>query len=394
MCALRTERKKNSPDIPAPFNQQNRPVTGKELTVTPLLQTPLGEWHSAHGARMAEFAGWNMPIQYPSGIIAEHLHTREKAGLFDICHMGEFLLEGKGAADALARAVTVNIATLKPGRCRYGFLLNGEGGVMDDLIVYRLGGERFMLVVNAACRVPDFAALRERLGAGLLLEDISDATAKIDLQGPASFLALEKALPGAWRRLPYFGFSEEGSFAGKPLCVSRTGYTGELGVELYCPEDKATALWELLLKDERVKPVGLGARDTLRLEIGLPLNGQDLDGRHSPAEAGYAGMLTSQAAYVGKDGAHAVREKLLPLVMPGRRSARHGDAVLLDGREAGVVTSGSFAPSLGYSVALAYIAADMAHATTYHVRTPKADLPVTVASLPFYQSGTARIALL
>ncbi|MDR2489148.1 MAG: glycine cleavage system aminomethyltransferase GcvT [Desulfovibrio sp.] len=361
--------------------------------MTSLLHTPLIDWHTSHGARMAEFAGWNMPIQYSAGIIAEHMHTREKVCLFDICHMGELLLDGKGAAEALARAVTVNIATLKPGRCRYGFLLNHEGGVIDDLIVYRLGEERFMIVVNAACRALDFTALRERLGSTFFLEDISDVTAKIDLQGPESFLALEKALPGYWRRLPYFGFSEECSFDGSPLCVSRTGYTGELGVELYCPWDKAEALWELLLKDERVMPAGLGARDTLRLEIGLPLNGQDLDERHSPAEAGYTGMLTSHALYVGKDGAHAIREKLLPFVMPGRRSARHGDKVLLDGREVGVITSGSFAPSMGCAVALAYVDADKAYAVEYLVRTPKADVPAKVVSLPFYQGGTARIAL-
>jgi aminomethyltransferase len=342
---------------------------------------------------MAEFAGWNMPIQYPAGIIAEHMHTREKAGLFDICHMGEFLLEGKGAADSLACSVTVNIATLKPGRCRYGFLLNQAGGVLDDLIVYRLAAERFMIVVNAACRASDFAVLRERLDAHLVLEDISDATAKIDLQGPQSFAVLEKLLPGAWRRLPYFAFTEDGNFEGKPLCISRTGYTGELGAELYCPWEKAEALWQLLLEDERVKPVGLGARDTLRLEIGLPLNGQDLDEHHSPAEAGYAGMLTSQAAYAGKDGAHAVREQLLSFIIPGRRSARHGDKVFLDGQQVGIVTSGSFAPSLGNCVALAYVAADNADAAEYLVRAARADLRAQVASLPFYQKGTARAAL-
>lgn len=366
----------------------------EEQTVTSLLNTPLAGWHASHGAKMAEFAGWNMPIQYPTGIIAEHAHTREKAGLFDICHMGEFLLEGKGAAQALAGAVTVNIATLKPGRCRYGFLLSEAGGVLDDLIVYRLGEERFMIVVNAGCRAQDFTILSERLGGGFVLEDISGATAKLDLQGPESFSVLEKVLPGPWRRLPYFGFTEDCGFDGGPLCVSRTGYTGELGVELYCPWEKAEALWELLLRDDRVKPVGLGARDTLRLEIGLPLNGQDLDEQHSPAEAGYAGMLASQAPYVGKDGAYAVREKLVPLVIPGRRSARHGDKVLRDGREVGVITSGSFAPSVGDCVALAYIAAEQADAAEYLVRAARAELPARVANLPFYAGGTARTTLL
>ncbi len=358
-----------------------------------LFHTPLAAWHAANGAKMAPFAGWNMPIQYPDGIIAEHMHTREKAGLFDICHMGEFILDGPGAADALSRAVTVNIATLKPGRCRYGFLLNETGGIKDDLIVYRLREERFMIVVNAGCRASDFAALQSRVAPALVLEDISDATAKIDLQGPESIAVLEKVLPGAWRRLPYFGFTEV-EFDGGPLTVSRTGYTGELGVELYFPTDRAEKLWTLLLSDPRVKPAGLGARDTLRLEVGLPLYGQDLDEQHTPAEAGYAAMLTSQADYVGKEGAREVRKKLVPLTIPGRRSARHGDAVALpSGETVGEVTSGSYAPSLGNAIALAYITADEAGRQEYVVRAAKAELTATVAALPFYNGGTARVAL-
>ena len=362
--------------------------------MTNLLETPLSHWHRAHGAKMAEFAGWNMPIQYPDGILAEHLHTREKAGLFDICHMGEFLVEGKGAAQALAGAVTMNIDTLKPGRCRYGFLLNAEGGICDDLIVYRLDEESFMLVVNAACRASDLAAIKDRVGAGIQVEDVSDATGKIDLQGPASFAVLERILPGPWRRLPYFGFTREESFEGTPLLVSRTGYTGELGVELYCKWEKTEALWNALLTDENVKPVGLGARDTLRLEVGLPLNGQDLDEQHTPAEAGYGGMLTSQAPYVGKEGAHVIREKLIPLLIPGRRSARHGDAVLLNGEQVGVVSSGSYGPSVGNAIALAYVRVDAADSEAYIVKAARAELEASVVSLPFHTKGTARTPLM
>lgn len=359
-----------------------------------LLETPLAPWHRAHGAKMAEFAGWNMPIQYPDGILAEHLHTREQAGLFDICHMGEFLVQGKGSANALAGAVTMNIATLKSGRCRYGFLLNEQGGICDDLIVYRLGEESFMLVVNAACRASDLKAIKERVGSGILVEDLSDSTAKIDLQGPLSFTVLEQILPGPWRRLPYFGFTREENFENTPLMVSRTGYTGELGVEIYCAWDKVAQLWERLLTDQRVKAVGLGARDTLRLEVGLPLNGQDLDEHHTPAEAGYGGMLTSQASYVGKEGAHTVREKLTALLIPGRRSARHGDAVLLNGKEVGVITSGSYGPSVGNAIALAYIGAEEAGAEAYTVRAARAELEARAVPLPFYTKGTARTPLM
>ena len=343
---------------------------------------------------MAPFAGWNMPIQYPTGIIAEHLHTREHAGLFDICHMGEFIIDGKNAVEALSRAVTNNIATLKPGRCRYGFLLNERGGVMDDLIVYRLKEDRFMVVVNASCRETDFAALKQRIGGDATLEDISDGIAKIDLQGPEAIEVLESAIPGPWRRLPYFGLTEE-EFDGSPLLVSRTGYTGELGVELYYPWDKAEKLWTLLTSDERVRPVGLGARDTLRLEVGLPLNGQDLDEDHTPAEAGYTAMLTSQAPYVGKEHVHDLREKLVGLTIPGRRSARHGDIVVLpSGKEVGLITSGSFAPSCGNAIAFAYIKAEDAGESDYLIRTAKSELPATAAILPFYKNGTARNTLM
>jgi aminomethyltransferase len=342
---------------------------------------------------MAAFSGWNMPVRYSGGVIAEHLHVRSLAGLFDISHMGEILVDGKEASTGLARAVTVNIAALKPGRCRYGFLLTPEGGILDDLIVYRLKEDRFMLVVNAACRETDGAAIRERVGPGALVEDISALTAKLDLQGPASFSVLEAVLPGPWRRLPYFGLMEI-SFTGKPLLASRTGYTGELGVELYCPWEQAESLWLRLLSDDRVRPAGLGARDTLRLEAGLPLNGQDLDPGHTPAEAGYTAMLTSQAPYVGKDGAHALREKLLPLVLPDRRSARPGDTVALpSGRQVGRITSGSFAPSCGRAIAFAYILAGAAGEPDFLVRTPRAELPAAPAALPFYTGGTARAAL-
>ena len=361
--------------------------------MTVLLETPLAAWHAAAGAKMAPFAGWNMPIQYPTGIIAEHLHTRDQAGLFDICHMGEFIIDGKNAAEALGRAVSNNIATLKPGRCRYGFLLNEQGGVLDDLIVYRLKEDRFMLVVNAGCRVSDFEALSGRIGASALFEDISDGTAKIDLQGPESIAVLESVIPGPWRRLPYFGLTEV-QWEGASLLISRTGYTGELGVELYYPWDKIEKLWTLLLADARVRPVGLGARDTLRLEVGLPLYGQDLDEHHTPAEAGYTGMLTSQTPYVGKEHAHTIREKLLGLNIPGRRSARHGDIVCLPGgREVGVVTSGSFSPSCGNAIAFAYIKAEDVGETEYLIRAAKTELPATATSIPFYKKGTARNTL-
>lgn len=356
-----------------------------------LLRTPLHAWHVAHNAKMAPFGGWDMPIQY-KGIIAEHTHTREKAGIFDICHMGEFILKASGAKDALAKAVCINLDTLNPQRCRYGFLLNGQGGILDDLVVCRIDTDHYMLVVNAACRARDFAAISSRLPSGFSLIDISDATGKIDLQGPASLTVLERVLPGPWRDLPYFGLARA-EFDGAPLLVSRTGYTGELGFELYVPTDKTPALWEKLLADPDVMPVGLGARDTLRLEAGFPLYGQDLDENHTPAEAGYGAMLSGSADYVGKGKAAAVREELIALAIPCRRSARPHDVVVLDGNEVGVVTSGSFAPSLGQAIALAYVPKEYANAANYIIVASKTELPAVRVDRPFYTKGTARMKL-
>ena len=356
-----------------------------------LLKTPLHDWHVSQKAKMAPFAGWDMPIQY-TGIIAEHMQTREKAAVFDICHMGEFILKGAGAKDALAKALTINLDTLKIGRCRYGFLLNEQGGILDDLIVYHIDTDHYMIVVNAGCRGNDFAAIASRLPSSLSFTDVSDAMGKIDLQGPKSLEALERIQPGPWRQMPYFGMVHA-EFGGKPLLVSRTGYTGELGFELYVPWDKTLALWEACLADADVAPAGLGARDTLRLEVGLPLYGQDLDDGHTPAEAGYSAMLTSAADYVGKANATNVREKLVGLSIPSRRSARHHDAVMLDGKQVGTVTSGSFAPSLGNSVALAYINADHADADAFVIVSGKNELAATRTDTPFYTKGTARIKL-
>lgn len=357
------------------------------------LSTPLTPWHIEHGAKMAPFAGWNMPIQY-TGIIQEHEHTRKEASIFDICHMGELIVSGPGAGEALMKALTSNLSSLAAGRCRYGFLLNEAGGIMDDMVTYRLEENKYMVVVNAACIAQDLAVLRERLPRSVQIEDISARTGKIDLQGPRSLEALTALMPGDWQSIPYFGF-REAAFADEKILVSRTGYTGELGYELYVPAEKTLQMWELLLSSPLVKPAGLGARDTLRLESGLPLNGQDLSPERTPAEAGYAAMLTSEADYVGKDGAKDVRRVLTALSIPGRRSARHGNKVLtLEGTEAGEVTSGSFAPSLGYAVALAYIAKDLSGQDKYIIQADRAQLEAAHVTLPFYKYGTARKKLL
>lgn len=354
--------------------------------------TPLNSWHKAHGAKMVDFAGWEMPVQY-TGILAEHLHTRQQVSIFDICHMGEFYVRGRNAAKALSRVLTHNLDTLQPGKCRYGFMLNEQGGVLDDLIVYCLAQDEYMLVVNGACEYSDFEWIKAHLPAGLSLENASARVAKIDVQGPLSIKVVEALLGRNCRNLKYFSF-ERVPYAGASMLLSRTGYTGELGFELYLDTDKALEAWDKLASLPEVKPAGLGARDTLRLELGYPLYGQDLDTAHTPVEAGYGFLMNSPADFIGKDKLDTVRETLIPLEIPGRRSARHGDKVTLrDGSMAGVVTSGSFSPSLGHCIALAYVKASVADSKEFLVQAQRSELCATKVELPFFKSGTARMKL-
>jgi len=356
-----------------------------------LLTTPLNQWHKDNKAKMVPFAGWEMPVQY-SGIMAEHKHTRVSASIFDISHMGEFIISGDQAEQALSNILTHDLKTLTPGKCRYGFMLNENGGVLDDLIVYRLEEHKFMLVVNGACIDSDFEWIKSHLPQNVDITNLSLDLAKIDLQGPKSIDVLEETIPGQWRSLGYFNFRQV-SFNGYNLIVSRTGYTGELGYEFYLPWDKAESLWTTLLENKLVQPAGLGARDTLRLEAGLPLYGQDLDQYHTPVEAGYGFMLKSEANYIGRDKVNDVREKLIPLKIPGRRSARHGDEVFYAGEKVGQVTSGSFAPSLGFCIALAYVHKDFADKNEYIIKGVRTELNAEKTELPFYKQGTARIKL-
>lgn len=357
-----------------------------------LHKTPLHAWHVANGARMVPFAGWDMPVQY-SGILDEHEHTRTKASIFDICHMGEFKVRGAKARDALSRVVTHNLATLGPGRCRYGFILNEKGGVIDDCIVYCLADDEYLIVVNGSRVDTDYAWIKSHLPEDMFFENISEMTAKIDLQGPESCTVLNALLGEDWSFLTYFS-AKKTEFQGDPMVVSRTGYTGELGYELYLREENAAVLWERLMEHELVRPAGLGARDTLRLEMGLALYGQDLDEDHTPAEAGMGFFLKSEADYIGKEHAFDVRESLIPLSIDGRRAARHDDPVFLpSGEEIGRVTSGSFAPSLGHCVALAYVGMEHADAGEYLVGKSKKPLKAVKTSLPFYDGGTARVKL-
>lgn len=359
------------------------------------LLTPLNAWHKAHGAKMAPFAGWEMPIQY-EGIIAEHMHTRSLASVFDICHMGQIIIKGEDARNILAKAVSHNLETLAIGKCRYGFLLTEEGTVIDDLIIYHKAENHFFLVVNAACLSHDLQIIKERVGNNLV-EDISANSGKIDVQGPQSLAVMEEIFQQNLHDLKYFSFALI-KYKGEEILVSRTGYTGELGYELYCPNHIVESLWNDLTAHKDVKPAGLGARDTLRLECGLSLYGHELDTEHTIAESALDSMLTSEAIYIGKEATKNInKELLIPLQLEGRRSARNGDSILESSGSStiiGTVTSGSFAPSLGYAVAFAFVHKDHAHKDTFIIKSGKNELNAIKTTVPFYTKGTARTKLI
>lgn len=360
-----------------------------------LQRTPLDALHRALGARMGAFAGWSMPIRYGAGILAEHQHTRTAASLFDICHMGEIRITGHNSVPALERLFPRRVITQAIGTCRYNFLLNEHGGILDDLLVYRLGEEEIFLVVNAGTAAGDLAWLREHLAGKASVEDVSQATGKLDLQGPATFSVLadlgipEGKLPAYYRFAHLF-------LGGHPVLISRTGYTGERGVEIYVPVGCLADIWHLLISHEKVAPAGLGARDTLRLEVGYPLYGHELDTETSPVEAGFGQLLNiADRDFIGRSGLLAPRRKtLFGFALEGRRAARAGDTIWCsNSAEAiGRVTSGAYAPSLGTAVAMGYIAGDVdRYAGGVRLgRSFESALPATVADRPFYREGTVR----
>ena len=362
-------------------------------------QTPLRAEHIGLGARMVPFAGWEMPVQYSSGIISEHNQTRNSASLFDICHMGEFRLAGDGVGEVLDGIFPRPVASQAPGTCRYNFLLTDSGTVVDDLIIYRISHEEFYIVVNAGCIQKDFDRISELLPGNIKITDESEFTAKLDLQGPESANVLGsmglrlEGLPG------YYKFIHT-SLCGVPVQLSRTGYTGELGFELYFHSDNVGKLWNMLLEHPSVKPAGLGARDTLRLEMAYPLYGHELDDLTTPIEAGFGPML--KKALDGRDfpGAGRLRnsqisKKLAGIAVKSRRSARQDSKVLIDGEVKGRVTSGVFSPTLGYSVALAFVdpSVDTTAGQPLSLDTGNAVLQASFSDTPFYKEGTVKIPL-
>lgn len=357
-------------------------------------RTVLNSNHKQREAKMVEFGGWEMPVRY-DGILNEHEHTRKVASLFDICHMGEFILSGETAAEDLNRILAQNIATLQTAQCRYGYMLNENGGVLDDMICYRLEDERYMVVVNAATADKDKAWIKGHLSAATDFEDISDQTGKIDLQGPRSKQLLGEALGIDVPELKFFR-SKLITVDGIDVLLSRSGYTGEWGYELYLPAEQTEYLWDRLLQHEAIKPAGLGARDTLRLEVGLPLYGNDLSEERTPIAATRGMFIGKNKDFIGRsaverDQEEGCKQYLTALELNGRRAARPHDKVYLGDREVGEVTSGSLAPSLGVAIALAYVDADILESgLRLEIEVRRKRLKAGIVDLPFYKNGTVR----
>jgi len=369
-----------------------------DTTEASLHQTPLHDRHVALGAKLIEFGGWLMPVQY-AGIIEEHRAVRERAGLFDLSHMGELFVEGPDAGAALAHALVTNPPTLAEGRAHYSMIVAPDGGIIDDLIVYRLGPERFLVVANASNAQVVSDALAERLdGFKAVLDDRSLATALVAIQGPRSVEIVRPLTDVDLDALRYYAIAE-GTVAGIPALVARTGYTGEDGFEMFVDTARAGELWDALMAagaGHGLAPIGLGARDTLRLEAGMPLYGNELDRTTNPFEANLGRVVKFDKAddFIGraaleKAARDGVARRLVGLVMRGRGIARHGYPVHAGERETGVVTSGTQSPTLGEAIAMAHVAtADAEPGTMLDVEIRGQRVPAEVVALPFYRRAS------
>jgi len=357
--------------------------------VSELARTPLHDRHVALGARMVPFAGYAMPVQYRS-ILEEHAAVRERAGLFDVSHMGQIHFRGAGARASLDLLLTRSVEKLRPGRVRYALLCNQQGGVVDDVTVYRSGQDEFFLCVNAANVEKDFAWCR-RFAEGAEIEDASARTGLLALQGPASSQVLCDLADPAVAELRRFHFLET-PVAGVPALVSRTGYTGSDGFELYLPAEGTGEVWDALLSKGEARglqPAGLGARDTLRLEAALPLYGHELDDHTTPLEAGLDRFVRGGGGFLGcealeRQAASGPERRLVGFRVEGRGIAREGHAIYHDGREVGRVTSGAPSPTLGVAIGLGYVPRALAApGSRLEIEVRGRALPAIVVETPF-----------
>ncbi|MDO5043875.1 MAG: glycine cleavage system aminomethyltransferase GcvT [Coriobacteriia bacterium] len=356
------------------------------------LKTPLYDEHLALGGKMVEFAGYDMPVQYKAGINKEHLNVREHVGIFDASHMGEFFLTGPESREQLNEWFTNSYTNLQATRIRYSVMTNEEGGALDDLIVYCFDDEKFMIVVNASNREADYEWLSSRITKDVKLEDKSDEYALIAIQGPQSKEVLSKICDPEQLPAKYYSFTENVEIHGVPCLISQTGYTGEFGYEIYCPASAVVGIWNLILKageEFDILPAGLGARDTLRLEAGMPLYGNELTPDTTPLEAGLGfAVKLDKDDFIGKKG---IEEKLplkkvrVGFEVVGKGIVREHAPLFKDDKEIGFSTSGTMAPYLGKAIGMAYVLPEYAEeGIELNAQVRNKNIPVKIVPLPFY----------
>lgn len=357
-------------------------------------KTPLYQKHEDAGAKIVPFAGYLLPVQY-TDVIEEHMAVRQKAGLFDVSHMGEIVFKGPDALKNINNLFTNNFTGMANGRVRYSPMCNEKGGVVDDLIVYRMAEDEYFVVVNAANREKDVNWMRQHLQGDVQMEDASESWAQIALQGPRSYDILAKLAKAEDIPEKYYTFKDNIEVAGVNCLVSKTGYTGEDGYELYCAPQNAPALWDALLaagKDEGLIPCGLGARDTLRLEAGMPLYGHEMNDEISPLETGLGfAVKMDKEDFIGKE---AIALRGAPLVtrvglkVTGRGIAREHNAVYIGEEKIGETTSGTHCPYLGGAFAMAMVAADKAETgAQVEIDVRGRRIAAEIVPLPFYKKA-------
>ena len=356
-------------------------------------KTPFYDKHVAAGAKMMDFAGYMMPVRY-DGDIAEHQRVRTNVGVFDVSHMGEFLVMGQGAMEFIQKMTINDVSKMADTQAQYSAMCQPDGGIVDDLIVYKYTDAKWMLVVNASNLDKDFNWLNAHCPADVKLMNISDHTALLAIQGPNSKNVLQPLTHTDLADIKFYWF-REGELAGVPMTISRTGYTGEKGFELYFDARRADTVWDAVMKAGEkfnIGLAGLGARDTLRLEMNYRLYGNDMDELAHPLEASL-GWITklSKNEFIGKDAlarakADGLRRKLIGIEVEGRVPARHGYDVMKDGRKVGVITSGTFSPSLQKAIAVAYVETALAkEGTELTVNARGRELKAKVVPTPFYK---------
>ena len=359
-----------------------------------LRRTPFYDKHVALGAKIVPFAGYEMPVQYAQGITVEHKAVRERAGLFDVSHMGEFIITGDRAVEFVNYVTTNDVAALVIGQVHYSTILNERGTIEDDCLVYRFA-DKVMMVVNASNVQKDYATIAKHADKfGVKLEDVSDSMGLLALQGPKAAAILQTLTKTDLSQIKYYHFAE-GEVAGMPMIISRTGYTGEDGFELYHDVQYSTRLWDAVMAAGDVTTAGLGARDTLRLEMGMALYGNDIDDTVTPLEANLGWLVKlKKGEFVGSDvlnkqKSEGLKKRLVGITMSDRNIARHGYPVFANGEPSGVVCSGTMSPTLGIPIGTAYVPTDLAkEGSTFEVEIRGKRVPATVVKPPFYKDAS------